>query len=59
MKTEPTGGRSTGRTVEEMLAKRFEAELRVAERDYPALGEVRLERTANARAAGPARPTCP
>ena len=57
MKTEPTGGRSTGRTVEEMLAKRFEAELRVAERDYPALGEVRLERTANARAAGPARPT--
>jgi hypothetical protein len=57
MKTEPTGGRSTRGTVEEMLAKRFEAELRVAEREYPALGEARLERTASARAAGSARPT--
>jgi hypothetical protein len=57
MKTEPTGGRSTGRTVEDMLAKQFEAELRVAERDYTALGEVRRERITSARAAGSARPT--
>ena len=57
MKTEPTGGRSTRGTVEDMLAKRFEAELRVAEREYPALDEARLDRAASVRAAGSARPT--